>query len=1024
VTLDSVEEFRSTTTNANADMGRSSGAQIALVTRSGTNDLHGALYEYHRNTVTAANDFFNNSSGVKRPALLINVFGGRLGGPIVKNRSFFFLNYEGRRDASSTNVNRTVPSDELRQGIFRYIDSSRAVRTLTPADIRTMVDPLGIGPSSASLELFNKYPRANDLSLGDALNFVGYRFTAPIRSDQNTYIAKFDHRLDSAGKHQVFIRGNLQNDSSNGTPQFPGQPPNSVSLNNSKGLATGLTSVLRNNLVSTFRYGFTRQGTESSGVQNTPVTTFRSLTPAYGTSLGSTRIVPVHTVTEDFAWTKSAHDIRFGGIIRKINNRSLNYANAFSSATTNSSWLQGVGSDITPAALNVQSGFLTGYRDGMMALLGIVSQGNARYNYKTDGTILREGAPVGRNYANEEYEGYIQDTWRVSRALTVTAGVRFGFMPAVYEADGQQISPSIPFDTFINSRGALAARGITQAQAGTISFLANARSLYPNHTNFGPRLAIAYAPRGENSLSRFLFGTGGRSSIRAGIGMFHDLIGQPLAQTYDATAFGLQTNLANASGQLTARTAPRFTSFFDVPRQLIRPADPGGFPVTYPNAFAITNSIDDNLKRPYTINMNFTLSREFGRGLFIQGSYVGRLSRHSLLNRDLAMPTNMRDPKSGQTYFEAASQLVQYLQAGGNVAGAPKIPFFENMWSRAAGNGLSATQVIASDAIANANRGADFATTLTNRDVYCNTNGISSFSSAGALTGIACGDQGQYMMFNPQFSALSAWSSNGKGSYHAMQWTVRKRFSAGLTFDFNYTLSKSIDLGSSQENAGSFSGFVQNTWNVSQMRAVSSYDALHQANAFLVWQLPFGRNKRFGASIGRALDAVVGGWQISGNWVQTSGLPFSVTNGRQWVTNWNITPNATPNGKPHVPVTNNKNAPPASGTVGGPNLWSDPAAELAAWSTTIPGQSGSYRTLRGAGNFGLDTGVSKRWTMPYNEGHAIQVRWESFNILNTVRFDPLSTPNLNQITNSSTFGKLTGTLTSPRQMQFALRYDF
>jgi hypothetical protein len=109
-------------------------------------------------------------------------------------------------------------------------------------------------------------------------------------------------------------------------------------------------------------------------VQSTPITTFRSLTPAYGTSLGITRIIPVHTITEDLAWTKGAHDVRFGGVIRRINNRSLNFANSFSSASTNSSWLQGVGSDITPAALGVQSGFLTSYRDGMMALLGIVSQ--------------------------------------------------------------------------------------------------------------------------------------------------------------------------------------------------------------------------------------------------------------------------------------------------------------------------------------------------------------------------------------------------------------------------------------------------------------------------------------------------------------------------------------------------------------------------------------------------------------------------------------------------------------------------
>src|SRR5262249_42496349 len=152
ITIDSVEEFRSTTINANADMGRSSGAQLAIMSRSGSNDLHGGLYVFHRNTVTAANDFFNNRIGVKRPALLINVFGGTVGGPIVRNRSFFFLNYEGRRDASATNVPvRIVPSDEMRQGIIRYIASDRSIRTLTPADIRAQVDPLGIGPNQAAL---------------------------------------------------------------------------------------------------------------------------------------------------------------------------------------------------------------------------------------------------------------------------------------------------------------------------------------------------------------------------------------------------------------------------------------------------------------------------------------------------------------------------------------------------------------------------------------------------------------------------------------------------------------------------------------------------------------------------------------------------------------------------------------------------------------------------------------------------------------------------------------------------------
>jgi hypothetical protein len=1023
VTLDSVEEFRSTTTNANADLGRSSGAQIALVTRSGTNEYHGALYEYHRNTITAANDFFNNRSNVPRPALLINVFGGRVGGPIIKNRTFFFLNYEGRRDASASNVLRTVPSDLLRSGIVQYVNKSGQTVQLDPATIKSVVDPLHIGANQNVLDLFNKvYPRANDTTVGDGLNFVGYRFTSPVKGDQNTYIVKFDHRLDEAGKHTLFVRGNLQNDSANGVSQFPGQPPNSVNLNNSKGIAAGYTAILRQNLISTFRYGFTRQGLESTGVQTTPQTTLRSLSQPYGGTLGVARILPVHNFAEDLSWTHGAHDIRFGANLRFIGNGSTNFGHSYNSATTNSSWLNGTGSDITPASLNVSNGFLTAFDDTIMALLGIVSQGNGNYNYLVDGTLLPAGAPVTRNYKNEEYEAYVQDTWKATRNLTITAGLRVGLMPAVYEANGQQISPSIPLDTFVNTRGQLMQQGLSQQGAGVITFLANSRPLYPNHTNVAPRLAIAYSPDARDGISKFLFGGPGKSSIRAGIGMFHDLIGQPLARTYDGSAFGLQSSLVNSSGIQRATTAPRFTSFFDVPASLIRTAPKGGFPATYPNIFAITNSIDDNLKAPYSINMNLTVSREFGKGLFVQGSYVGRLSRHSLINRDMAMPTDLKDPKSGQTYFQAASQMAAYLLAGGTVAGIPKIPFFENQWSHAAGNGLTSTQVIAQDVISSSSRGADFTSTLQDMDdpTLCNPGG--SIFINGSLDSLACGDQGPWMMFNPQFSALSAWSSIGKGSYHAMQWTLRKRFGQGLTFDVNYTLSKSIDLGSAQENAGSFSGFVQNTWDPSQMRGVSSFDTLHQVNSFAVWQIPVGRGRKFAGSSNKIVDAIIGGWQIAGNFTQTSGLPISINNGRKWPTNWNVTPNATPNGRPQVPVTNNSNAPPASGTSGGPNLWSDPKTELAAWSFTLPGQSGSRNTIRGAGNFDIDTGVSKRWIMPYSERHSLQLRWETFNLTNSVRFDPASAGN--QITVGSSFGKLTSTLTSPRQMQFALRYEF
>lgn len=1008
VTLDSVQEFRTTTLNGTADQGRSSGAQISLVTKSGSNDLHGNLYEYHRNTKTAANNFFNNAAGVAKPALLINIFGTSVGGPIKRNKAFFFLNYEGRRDASASNQLRTVPSDLLRQGTVQYRTTTGTIKQIGPTEITNDIDPLHIGPNKASLDLFNSYPRANDFSVGDGLNIVGFRFSAPQRSKQDTYIAKFDYNLGSSGKHNLFWRGNLQNDHASGVPQFPGDPPASVGLNNSKGMAAGWTAVLRPNLVSTSRYGFTRQGVENTGILNSPWVSFRNVDTRFATTRGISRILPVHNVTQDFAWTHGAHDVRFGGVLRWTHNRSANFANSFHNATTNLSWLRGTGRDLQPADLN--STFRVAYGDAMMALLGIISQGNARYNYDIQGNLFSVGAPVKRNFANEEYEMYVQDSWRLSRALTVTAGLRWSLMPPVYEANGTQISTNQSIGDWFYKREALANAGLPQTLAGRITYIPHndpkGRPLYDFHKkNFAPRLSIAYSPQSSDGLVKWLTGGPGKTSIRAGWGMFYDLFGQPLIRTFDASAFGLSTGLTNPSGTITSATAPRFTGFYNAPQTLLRAAPKGGFPQDQPDNQAITNSIDDRIKPPYTMNMNFSIGREFSHGLFIQGSYVGRLSRRSLINRDLAMPTNLRDPASGMTYFQAAQQLALLNRAKTPVSAVPKIPFWENLWPGAAGGGKTATQAIYE--AYGPTYAPDYTSALFDIDI-------------ADICDPSCSKYGPYAIFSSQFSALSAWSSAGKGYYHAMQWTVRKRFTEGLLFDFNYTWGKGIDLASAAERNGSFSGFMLNPWFPNQRKGVSDYDTTQIWNGFMFWELPIGRGKKIGGSANRGLNAIIGGWQIAPSWSQSTELPVSVGNGRNWPTNWNITGFATQVGVVPTP-TKSKNAPAVAGRPG-PNVFSDPKAALAAYDFTLPGETGQRTGIRGDGAFSINLGVYKQFTMPYKESHKLQFRWETFNLTNSVRFDVDSLTL--DLGNTGSFGKYSRTLNSPRQMQFALRYEF
>jgi hypothetical protein len=804
MTPDSVQEFRVTTLNATADQGRSSGAQVALVTKSGTNEVHGSAYWYHRNTVTTANDYFLNTSGVERPKLIRNIYGVSLGGPIRKDRFFLFGNYEGRKDARDGQATRTIPSMNMRQGIVQYQRRDGTVAAITPADIARILDPRGV--NQTALADMQKYPTPNDLTVGDGLNFQGYRFTAPTPLRWNTYIARADYVLDSANNHTLFIRGNLQNDNEQGMPQFSGQPANSVTLRNNKGIAAGLTSIIKPSLISNFRYGLTRQGWESTGIADFSAVTLRGMDPYIGLSRGFSAIIPVHTIAEDMNWIKGKHTVQFGGIIRLNQNRRNNRQNSFSAAVANASWLVGSGSVLNAPFADMATSQVTLFRFAMADVMGLVTQGNAQYNYLVDGTVLPNGAPVVRNFKNQEYEFYLQDTWRVNRALTLTGGLRWSLMPPIYEADGQQVSPNVPIGDWFNSRGGLAQLGRSQLEAGRISFVPRdegGRELYPFHkNNLAPRVSLAWSPQGDDALNRFFFGGPGKTSIRAGWGMYYDLFGSGLMRSFDATAFGLSNALTNPAAVLTIETAPRYAGINQIPTGLLPAAPPASFPATYPDLFAITNGLDDTLRAPYNMNLNFSIGRDFDNGWFVQTSYVGRLSRRSLVRRDAAMPTDLKDSGSGMTYFEAATLLARQVNAGVPVANVQNVAYWENLYPNAATSTLTATQNVYSRFRANQ---YDWTYALYQLDT-----GAGQGSCHLRTTG--CSKLGPYAFYHPQFSYLSVFSSVGGGNYHGAQVNARKRWTNGDVIDMNYTWSKSVDLRSNTERVGSSTGVLWNPW--------------------------------------------------------------------------------------------------------------------------------------------------------------------------------------------------------------------
>jgi hypothetical protein len=757
-------------------------------------------------------------------------------------------------------------------------------------------------------------------------------------------------------------------------------------------------------MVSTFRWGLTHQSISNPGIARNPVVTFRSMSPFYGTARSFSRATPVNHITEDIAWTKGRHALSFGATMRWIRNKRITDQDSWIDASGNRSWLSGSGADLNRPLTDMDPNFRINVRDALTAALGLVTQSNANYQYDKNGNLLPTGEFIRRQFNAEEYEFYVQDTWRAMRNLTITAGLRYSLMPPVYEANGYQVNTLEPISDWFDQRVALMNSGQSQDLVKPVSYtlkeLPGGRDLYSfNKKNFAPRLSIAWSPEGEGELGRKIFGGPGKTSVRAGFGMFYDLFGSGLASNFDRSATGLNTYLVNPSGRLLLKDAPRFTSFTNVPMSIVLPAPKGGFPQQAPDSFAIINGLDDRIQAPYTMNLNFSVAREFTGSWLVQVAYVGRLSRRTLTSEDVAMPTNLRDPASGIDYFTAAKHLALLARQGVAIADVKPYPYWENLFPGLRTSTLTATQVAYDNY---AYWLPDATSALYDFDVACYP---------------SCSKLGPYAFFNRQYSYLRVLRSIGFGNYHSAQFSLRKRFSNGDQFDLNYTFGKSIDMASvAERNTG---GVIINSFNRRQFRAVSDYDMAHQFNANFVYNLPFGKSAKFANRVSPVVDGIIGGWQISGLYRQTSGLPTSFYASGVWPTNWNYSSNAVL----QQPLKGSiyKNAPAPPGGSSGPNIFDDPAGALRLFDYALPGESGDRNVIRGDGLFNIDLGLAKRFRMPF-EGHSLQFRGEVFNLTNSPSFDPLGVTA--DISSAASFGKYTNLLTNPRVFQFGLRYEF
>src|SRR4051812_31300307 len=717
-TLDSVQEFRVTTTNSNADTGRSAGAQVNLITKSGSNKFHGTVYEYNRSSIGQANDWFNKASQASagqpnQPGKLVrNTYGAALGGPLWKDRVFFFGTFEAQPTRESTQVNRVVPSDNMRNGIISYIDTGGNMVTLTRAQFASMdpkctglgTCPGGPGANQAVLDLWNTYPHSNtpnqaiavDGQASDGLNFQGYTFSAATPVNLNTYVAKLDYLIDKNGNHRLFLRGNLQDDNLADPPQFPDQPAARTFSNYSKGLAGGYTAILTPNLINNFRYGYVRQTLGTAGLGTQHHIFMRGLDNPTSFLRSQFVTVPVHNIVDDVTWTKGKHTLQFGGNLRIVSDLRSSTIASFSEGVTNASWtpsshIANTGSSLDPAAFGfpaVDPTFRNGYDYPAMAMAGIVNQVNAQYNFTINGDTQPEGSPVQRSYIAHEYELYGQDAWRIKPNLTITAGLRYTALQPPYEQNGVQVAPSFSLENWFQERARTMLAGLPFDQPITFDKAGQANGRKPywayDWSNFAPRIAIAYSPGFTSGVLGKLFGGPGKTSIRGGWGKYYDHFGEATVNTFDENgAFGLSTSLTN-SCCVSVDASPRFTDQFTIPASEIVPSPGASFPVTFPEEnFAVGWGLDDKMKTPFTHAVDFSVTRELPGGFVVEPAYVGRFARRLLQQDDLAMPRNAADPPSKMNYSTAVRPLSNFVLAnsgaGVDESTIAAIPYWENL---------------------------------------------------------------------------------------------------------------------------------------------------------------------------------------------------------------------------------------------------------------------------------------------------------------------------------------------------------
>ena len=1055
---DSITQFQVVTGNFTAELGRSSGAQVTLVTKSGTNEFHGNLFEFYQTPRFHANEYQNTINTVlvggqrvatAKPQFVQHIYGGSLGGPLHlprfgeggssfingKDRTFFFVNLQFLRTSQSLFRNRTVYTQQARAGQFRYTvgrangnaNSSTAsvdangnvlpglnVATFNIANNPNI--PLAFDPTTTGL--INLTPLPNNFTVGDGLNTAGFSFVAPQRERQYDFTTKIDHTFNESNAIYVrYSRGQQDTvgDAVNGGLRaFPDTPDLVTTFRSPRNLAVNYRATLSPSMVNELLVGFNRftfsfDNPDPNADTNSPVILNLVTDPLNASpNITNARRLTTYQVVDNFSYLYNAHTFKFGTNLRfqdHFDNRS-----SVAGFNTRETVTLGQGDNSVPtsfgtAALPTGTGGinltdrtqLNNYVNDFFGRIGRITQGFVAAD------DLSTFAPAGTRffYTAEypEYDFYAQDTWKLRPNLTLDYGLRWEV----------RLSPRAPEDIILRPENPVR---FGEAPTNQIRF-AEGKLYDDSYKQFAPTVGVAWDPFSD-----------GKTSIRANYRLAYDR-----TNTFVFSSFIFQS----APGLTRPITVRASDSIFGgtanallrngLPTLAATDITPQAFRT--PPAFSVntTTVVDPDLSYPRTHQYGVSFQREVGWNSVVEVNYVGRKGRKLFGGYDanqvditnngfLAAFRQLQDSATRASVITNPNFLINQLLTGDTrlqpvSTGGPLETGAQFLLRQSTGgnvtlaNGTIATNIVDAGSVAQA------------------AAIITQGTRSGQPVFVANGFGPFFFQPFPQFaSAINVLENNDRSSYNALEVQFSRRAARSLSFQVSYTLAKSEDTRSfdptfAVANRGNFQSSANTPFDLRNRDynyARSDFDRRHALQGYFVYELPFGTGRRFASDAGGALDKLIGGFEIAGIVRLYSGRPFTVFSGINPVSN-----------VLQSPVSCNGCTPDMGQIVleNGRNVFFT-AEQRALFFAPPAGELGDTgrNFFTGPQLFQLDLTLGKK--IRFDESRNIEIRVEAQNATNTPSFGfPTA------VLSSSALGQVGGVVVSgSRKVQLAAKFNF